>query len=847
MALSKQLTYRFLILLYTSKHIRNFFPGSPLFHRLICGGLLGLLVFSFASAQTTKIRGNIKDAESGKPLPFVNISFVGKPIGTISDFNGEYYIETQNPSDSITISYLGYQSQTYPVKKGIFQTIDANLERGHIEIEEVIVHRGENPAHPILRNVLLNKQRNNPRNLDSYFFETYNKIQVDINNVDEQFKNQAILKPFRFTFQYMDTSAITGKPYLPVMLSEAISDYYYQKSPFEEKEIIKASKVSGIDNESLSQVTGNIFQDLNIYDNYLKVIDQGFVSPISDFALIYYKYYLVDSAYINDRWCYELSFQPRRKQEPTFTGNFWIHDTTFAVVKIQLRLADEVNVNFIHDIAGEEEYQMINDSLWFLKQQKLFVDFNLRDQATGFFGRKLTTYGKVRINEPFPPEAIAIRDKVWVPQSALRKNENFWEKNRPVSLTSKEINIHSMVDSVQSVPEYIRLEKLIEMFVTGYWVQGLVELGPYYTFYSYNEIEGKRFKFGARTSNQFSTNLMIEGHIAYGIRDERVKYGGGFLYLFNKNPRVGVAMHYKHDIEQIGESPNAFLNDNFFASYLRRNPNYKLTLVDDFTAYYEKEWIQGFSNTITFNHKRIFATRYIPFILPQDTGYLFLPKIINTELSLNTRYAKGERYIMGEFLRTSIGTSNPVLNLDVALGLKNVLNSGYNYVKLKFSISQKVPLHPLGYFRYNLEMGKIFGTLPYPLLHLHEGNETYLFDRYSFNMMNYYEFASDQYLSLFLEHHFQGLLFNKLPLFRRLKWREVVSAKGVIGSLDSKHEILMPFPEGLNGLGGPYLETSLGIENILKFFRIDAMWRHTHRKNPNIQTFGIRGRFQFIF
>ena len=210
--------------------------------------MLVFLVFLSGSAQTTKIRGKITDQETGEPLPFVNISFVGKPIGTISDFDGEYYIDTQYPSDSLTISYLGYKTQAYRVTKGIFQIINAQLERDLLEIEEVVVHRGENPAHPILRNILLNKQKNNPRNLDSYSFETYNKIQVDINNVDERFKKQVLLRPFQFTFEYMDTSAITGKPYLPVMLSEAISDYYYRKSPFEENDIIKSSKVSGIDN-----------------------------------------------------------------------------------------------------------------------------------------------------------------------------------------------------------------------------------------------------------------------------------------------------------------------------------------------------------------------------------------------------------------------------------------------------------------------------------------------------------------------------------------------------------------------------------------------------------------------
>ncbi|UCG28945.1 MAG: carboxypeptidase-like regulatory domain-containing protein [Bacteroidales bacterium] len=822
-------------------------PGVLSCLLFILTGLLGTIVLPDANGQITKIRGEVTDAQTGEVLPFVNISFTGKPIGTITDFNGEYYLETDDPADSIRISYLGYRTQYHGVHKHIFQTINIQLQPDQFRIDEVVVHRGENPAHPILRNIIANKVRNNPLNLNSFHYETYNKIQIDVNNVDEDFREQPVLKPFQFVFDHMDTSAITGKSYLPVMLSEAISDYYYTRDPKNEKEIIRASKVSGIDNESLSQVTGNIFQDLNIYDNFLKVFNQGFISPIADFGLFYYKYYLVDSAYLNDCWCYELSFRPRREKEPTFTGDFWVHDTTFAIVKIRLRLESDVNVNFVNDIAAEEEYRMINDTMWFVEKQTLFLDFYLRDQATGFFGRKTTTYDKIRINEPFPPEAVKLKDKVKVSQDALDRGEKFWRENRPVTLTNKESNIYDMVDSIQTLPEYVFLENLIEMFVTGYYVKGYLEIGPYYTFYSYNEIEGKRIRLGGRTSNAFSTSLMVGGYGAYGLKDKRFKYGTDFLYLFSKNPRIAIGGSFTHDIEQIGESPYAFKNDNFFVSYLRRNPNYKLTLADHLNLYFEKEWIQGFSNTLTFSHKRIYATEFIPFLIPSDTMYIPASVIKNSEIVLNTRYAKGERYIMGEFLRTSIGTRHPVLNIDLSLGLKHLIGSEYNYLKLKFSITQKVQIHPIGYFRYRFDGGKIFGTLPYPLLHLHEGNETYIFDMYSFNMMNYYEFASDQYLGLFVEHHFQGLFLNKVPLLRKLNWREVITARGVIGSLDPKHEKLMAFPEGLTNLDKPYMETGVGIENILKFLRVDAMWRLTHRNHSNIEKFGIRIKLQFIF
>lgn len=338
---------------------------------------------------------------------------------------------------------------------------------------------------------------------------------------------------------------------------------------------------------------------------------------------------------------------------------------------------------------------------------------------------------------------------------------------------------------------------------------------------------------------------MISGFAAYGDKDNRFKYGLGGLYMINKSPREAVSIDYKSDIEQLGQSPNALTEDNILTSILRRNPNYKLSLVKEFTLSYQKEWITGFSNSITFNHKVVFPTEYIPFTQVSDGA--MLPRITNAMLTINTRWQKDERFVAGEFERVSLGSPYPELNFNVSGGLKGVLNSDYDFLKLHFNYYHKFNINPFGYARLIVDAGKIFGKVPYPMLQLHEGNETYAFDRYAFNMMNYYEFASDQYVSVFFEHHFQGFFLNRIPLMRRLKWREVAAGKFLVGSISDENKNVLEFPLGLNEVSEPYYEVSVGVENIFKVFRVDAMWRLSHLENPDIEKFGVRVGLQIIF
>jgi len=809
--------------------------------------IIFLCSLSSSFSQITKVRGKILDSTTNEPVSFANVTFKNSSIGTITNTDGEYFLETRKNYDSVIVSFVGYKQQTFSVEKYHFQEKNVTLVPDVYTIEEIVVRPTENPAHPILRAIIANKQKHNPRKFKSYNYKLYNKVEIDVNNVDEDFKQKRLLKDFQFIFDYLDTSAITGKSYLPIFITESFSNYYYTKNPKLEREIINATKISGIENVSLSQFTGKMYQKINIYENYETVFEPGFVSPIADFGLLYYKYYLIDSAYIGNKWCYQISFIPKRKQERTFRGDFWVNDTSFAIVKIQMRMAKSVNINYINDFVADYEFKLVNDSLWFLKNEKLFFDFNLTDKTLGFFGKKSTTYMNIELNSPIPETVSKINDNVIVTENAIINDEEYWDKYRPVKLTPKEKDIYKMVDEIQHVPIYTTYEKIVGMFAMYHYEVGLFEIGPYYKMFSFNEIEGNRFRFGGRTSNNFSTNLMISAHAAYGEKDNRFKYGLGALYMLNKNPRLAISAQYKHDIQQLGQSPNALTEDNIFTSILRRNPNYKLTMVNEFNAHLEKEWFQGLSNKITFNYKSIEPTEFIPFHKITSTDTVYFDNVSTSEIELNFRFAKNEKFIRGEFETFSLGTDKPVLNINFTAGLKNVFNSQYEYYKLHISLAHKVPIGTFGYFKYILDAGQVYGTVPYPLLKLHEGNETYGFDRHAFNMMNYYEFASDRYVSLYAEHHFQGLFLNKIPLMRKLKWREVVAAKGLIGDLSNRHKSIMDFPEGLYQVNDPYFEASVGIENIFKIFRVDAMWRLSYLDHDDIEKFGIRVLVQFVF
>jgi len=811
-----------------------------------------LLIFLFLCSgtygQKTVIFGKTTDAESGEPIPYVNIGFKHSLVGTISETDGSFYLSTPKATDTLLVSSIGYEMVRLPIEIGKEQVFEIKLVPTSIALEAVVVTPGENPAFRILKEINKHKKQNDPSRLSSYQYRSYTKLRLDMNNVDEKFKDQRILKDFGFVFEYMDSSEVFNKNYLPLLITETVSSMYYSKNPPVNREVIEAFKVSGIENKTIAQFTGRMYQQLNIYDNFMVFFDPGFISPISDIGRMYYKYFLEDSAFIDSHWCYKIAFKPKRKQERTFHGFFWVADTSFAIKKYQLRVSTDVNLNLLKDMIATYEYDQINDTTWFLTNEEMIIDFNVAEKSYGFFGRKTAVYDSIRFDRLVPDSIRRITTDTYVLEDKIDRDDTFWQKNRKDTLTEEDSKVYTMVDSVKKVPMYKTLNSLITMLTNYYWIVGPVELGPYYTTYSSNVIEGPRVRIGGRTSNSFSTKIMLGGHVAYGFRDERFKFGLNLTYMFNTNPRRTTTVSYFHDIRQLGKSENAFLDDNYLTSILRRAPNYKLTMVDQFNAQYEHEWALGFSNTMKICYQTIYPTEYVPFQYYTSEGdTMDAGPITSADITLSTHFAYREKFLWGKFERTSLGSTYPTIDLDLTYGPKGFLGSDYEYFKIRVKITDKLETNPLGYLRFRLTVGKVFGTLPYPLLKLHEGNETYAYDPLSFNMMNYYEFVSDSYASIFAEQHFQGFFLNRIPLIRRLHWREIASCNILYGRLSAKNKTVMAFPEGLSGLRAPYYEAGLGIENIFKLIRVDALWRFSYLNKDNVSPFGIRASLQFRF
>lgn len=823
-----------------------------------------LITVTSGFSQSTKIIGKIVDSKTKEPIPFVNIAMKGIQVGTITDFYGNYKIETKLISDTIIFSYIGYKQVKRKVNRNQFQKIDVEMDPSSLELNEVVVaarkrDKDNDPAINLLKNIIDHKSQNNYAKLNSFQYEAYTKIQFDINNITDKFKDRKLLKPFNFIFDYVDTSVVNGKPFLPVFFIESLSDFYTRKFPPAEREIIKATKVSGVQNESIRQFMGNMYININIYDNYIDLFGKGFISPISNTGRVFYKYFLVDSAVIDGKWCYHMVFQPRNDQEYVFNGNFWVADSSFAIKKIEMRIDKFVNLNFINNLEVMQQFDEIADTIWMLTKDMIVVDFNVVEDpknAIGFFGHKTTTYRGHIVNQDPQGPFFENPDNIKVMEDAGEKDNEFWEEVRHEELTEKEKQIYNMVDTIKNLPAFRTYYDIISAFITYYYVWGNFEFGPYFTTYSFNPIEGNRFRLGGRTSNKISTKIMPEAYLAYGTKDNKFKYGGNLLWLYDKNPRRGACIEYKNDMEQLGQSINAFREDNIMSSILRRTPNDKLNMVEEFKMTYEHEYSPGISNSVSFSQRKMSPLPELEkFDITLDNQNYLWNTIITSDVTLQTHVAYKEKFVMGEFERISLGTTYPIIDVYLTYGFKDVFNSDFEYQKLEVIIEDWFNIYPFGYSRYILNGGRIWGDLPFPLLKIHEGNQTYGFDQYSFNMMNYYEFVSDTYISLYYSHYFEGFFLNKIPLFKRLKWREVVWGKGVVGTTRNQNVEVMPFLENMYTFDNPnkfnqlkpYLEAGAGIENIFRLLRFDVVWRFSYLDHENVSPLGFRLSLQLKF
>lgn len=810
------------------------------------------LIFVFNALQFNAqytIKGKIFSVTNKEPLPFVAVLIKGTNYGAQTDFDGNFIIKTPKLGDSIVASYVGYRRLSRPINKSLKeQEINFPLSNTEgVSLDEVVVLGGDNPAHRIIRKCVDFKAKNNKYNLKAFEYESYNKLEFDLTRIPKDMRNKKILKPLSFIFDNIDSTFSSEKPSLPFFIIESLSNFYYKSNPKRKKEIVTASKITGLENSSVSQVLGDMYQNVNLYENNIIIFNKQFPSPISENALFYYKYYLLDSAFEGNQYIYHISFKPKRTQELSFTGNIWIADTTWGVKRIEMSLPKDANINFINNSNVIQEYAYA-DSTWSLVKDRLVIDFAPTKKAIGFYGRKTSSYKKIKLNEPKDDKFYEFADKITVEEDALKKSDEFWVQNRHDSLTIREQKIFKVIDTIQSLPVYRTWVDVFYLLIAGYKKLNNFEIGPYYNLVSYNRLEGVRLRFGGRTSNIFSKWYELSGYVAYGLKDEKWKYALGFKTFVSKKPsRQIVGVNYRSDYELLGISTNGFSQDNFLASFFRSSPLTNLTRVSSVQAYYEREWFPGLITRLSLIGRELKPLGTNLYLVPKREGnFREVEAINNTEVRINLRFAWKEKYVGEGFSRVSIGTKWPIIQVNYSKSLIDAFKGEYDYHKLVVNVTDRLRVTPiLGYTDYALEIGKIWGTVPYPLMELHGGNQTYIYDYMAFNLMNNFEFVSDQFFSAALFHHFEGLFLNKMPLLRKLKWREVITAKAVWGSVNEKNRKSLLFPNSLSALDkGPYMEASAGIENIFKVFRIDAFWRLNYQFARAIDNFGLKFGFQ---
>lgn len=800
-------------------------------------GVVALLLAGHitAIAQPVTVRGQVIDFVSDEPVPFANIYFIGNTNGTTSDFDGYYKINLLSKPDSIVISALGYKTVTKPVTAEANQVINFKLQRDSYNLGEVVVVPGENPADTFMRQIIKHKPKNSKENLNSYSYEAYNKVELDLYDI-EDLKDRKVMKPFQFIFDKVDSTS-EEVPYLPAFLSETLSDYYYRKQPKQEQEVIKASRISGVENESVTQFMGSLYQEVDIYNNWVGLLEKEFVSPISDVALNYYNFYMVDSSYIDGYWCYKLSFKPKNKGSFTFLGDMWVtdEDNNFAVKKVDMQVADHVNINFVERSSVSQQFVQTADSSWMLLKDKIVIKFKVVDKAVGIIGRKTTTIDDLVINNPAIDTVFNGRQDILVNKDVMVTSEEFWRQHRHVPLSQSEMGIYEMVDSLENTKAFRTWVDIIDLVFTGYYEVGWFEFGPYGSVVSLNRVERFRFSLGFRTTSNFSERFRVGAYGAYGVKDDRWKYGfSGMAYII-KNPRLIIGGEYKHDLDLQGTNEADISQDNLLANLVRRQKvPLRLNLMREWTAYLEKEWPLGFSARVGFSNKQYMPQFDYYYIPGEDDNYPepVITNFTNTEVSLRLRFAFKEKFVEGAFDRVSLGTELPILIVRYGYGIPDILKSGFEYHRVDVWLMDEFPISPLGRFNYTLKAGKVFGRLPTQLLEVHPGNETYFYSDNAFSLMNRYEFTSDQYVSLMIRHHFDGFFFNKIPGIRKLKWRSLVTVKAVWGTMTEENKAANDLNVFKIPSKVPYIEYGFGIENIFKVIRVDFVWRATYRDDP---------------
>lgn len=843
--------------------------------------LASLFTVWIANGQNTIIKGVVTDSITGERLPYVSLIFKGTTIGTATDGDGNFSFSALTDVKNLEVSYLGYDTKEVKVIPGKTNNLKIKLAPNGITLNEVVVKpkkekysKKENPAVKFVKQVIASRESNDPRNHDYFQYDQYEKMVFAMNDYHPKPKKNGKPGKFDFLIDFVDTLDV-GTTILPVSEKEKVESVYYRKEPKSEKRIVKGNKSSGVDEifsrDGIQQFLNEVFREVDIFKNDIPLFLQRFVSPLSIIGPNYYKYYLLDTLNVNGQKCVDLGFVPFNSETFGFTGHLFVTlDSTFFVQKAILNVPKDINLNFVSGMTIEQTFERTPDSTRIITKDDINVNFKLSEKSKGMYARRLNIYSNHSFDEPDAERALVFKESapVITLKDAYQQSEDFWTSNRPEEAIKKNPNsVEKLMAKFRSVPIFYITEKVVSVLVSGYIptnkdpLKSKFEFGPMNTAISGNAIEGARFRVGGTTTTAFSRNLFFDGYMAYGTKDEKLKYDALVEYSFNDRkeyrkefPLNSIRLEYMYDINQLGQQYMYASKDNMFLAWKRQKDTRATYLRQAELTYYHEHY-NGLAYGAVIRNRREYATEYAVFDRIGPDGAISPVKSYDmTELELKFRYAKDEKFYQTRNLRYPITFDALIFNFSHVMAKKDLLGSSYDYHRTDIGIQKRFWFSAFGYVDLITKAGKVWNKVPYPLLILPNANLSYTIQPESYTNMNAMEFISDEYASWDLTYYMNGNLLNRLPLVKKLKWREVFCFRGLWGHLTDKNnpmnggEGLYLFPNGSYTLGkAPYMEASIGIENIFKFLRLDYVWRLNYRDHPGIQTKGVRFMMRMSF
>lgn len=813
-------------------------------------------------AQERIITGKVTDAKTNLPLASCSVYALNSGNGVITDENGKFSFTISDNTDSIAISMIGYTSISKPVSKDAEQQINFETMPVANEMTEVVVavKSKYTKAQRLILKVIKNKNRNDAFNNKTFQCQVYDKMEVDLKNLPQKLQNNRLMRPLKFAFNNQDTTADNDK-LLPVFLSETNSNYYYRRNPEKDRYDYTAIKSSGFDNKSILTYIDGLYKKINVYDNNIKLVDVNFVSPIADNALVFYDYHILDTLYFDNHRCIQVQFSPAHFGSNTFNGYLWIADTSYAVKSLVMHLDKNANVNFVKKFEISQFFEAENQHQFLPDKTILFMDVVVPfKKQTGVIARKTTIYKNIILNNDSIDTAF---NKKYIPISAFAADSSKVapiQRFEPLSKTEK--SVYVLMDTLTRIPAVVTYAKIISALTTGYYTTGPVDLGNIYYIYTNNIIEGNRFTFGLKTNSKFNKSIQLTGYAGYAFRDQQFRYLLRSVFVLNQHKWSTLTLEHSSDITGTYNHSDELDQNSIFAAFLRRVKYSQSRLMN--SKYTDVNYLKYLNNDfaisadISHNVLTPFFSVYYthdnfkPYVdtLSESNNY----KVSNATISL--RWSHKERYITEHYRRGSLGSYYPIITLSYTKGI-NINNgffkSDFNFSKWNLYVEHNFPDGRIGQLSYIVDAGLTNGVLPIVLLNVLKGNDTYYYNKYAFNNMNRFEFVTDKYASLSVQQSFGSFPFKYFPLLKKLKWRSLVTFKGVLGDMSEANRIANSYYDSTISYHFtvpdkiPYLETGVGIDNIFHAIRIDGVWRLNYLNNPNVPQFGIKVSAEFKF